>query len=110
MYIAREGVAVTDLFRRPGNPQSIKKIIADLEAGRTINWTEYNFYTLANIAKRFLLKIDGGILGEKAEEELIKSLDIDDISVRYIHMNSYASVTACIAFALPLLTTIFLKG
>ncbi|VDM03784.1 unnamed protein product [Schistocephalus solidus] len=83
IYIAREGVAVTDLFRRPGNPRSIKKVIADLEAGRPVCWTNYDFYTLANIAKRFLLRVDGGILGEAAENALIESLDIPDIDARY---------------------------
>ncbi|VDD83541.1 unnamed protein product [Mesocestoides corti] len=86
VYIAREGVAVTDLFRRPGNLQSIKKIIADLESGRPINWTDYNFYTLANIAKRFLLHIEGGILGEEAEEALLKALEIPDIDARNAQM------------------------
>ncbi|VDN15191.1 unnamed protein product [Dibothriocephalus latus] len=87
VYIAREGVAVTDLFRRPGNPRSIKKVIADLEAGRPICWTNYDFYTLANIAKRFLLHLDGGILGEAAENALIESLDVPDIDSRYAIMH-----------------------
>ncbi|KAL7058689.1 hypothetical protein AAHC03_012869 [Spirometra sp. Aus1] len=88
VYIAREGVAVTDLFRRPGNPRSIKKVIADLEAGRPVCWTNYDFYTLANIAKRFLLHVDGGILGEAAENALIESLDIPDIDARYAAMHT----------------------
>ncbi|CAH8614597.1 unnamed protein product [Schistosoma intercalatum] len=82
VYIAREGVAVTDLFRRPGNQQDMKKIISDLEAGRPIRWTDYNFYTLANIAKRYLLHIEGGILGPESEEKLLSTLDIPDDQAR----------------------------
>ncbi|KAH8863264.1 Rho GTPase-activating protein 20 [Schistosoma japonicum] len=88
VYIAREGVAVTDLFRRPGNPQDMKKIISDLEAGRPIKWTDYNFYTLANIAKRYLLHIEGGILGPESEEKLLSTLDIPDDQARIEAMHS----------------------
>ncbi|CAL8097207.1 unnamed protein product [Calicophoron daubneyi] len=88
VYIAREGVAVTDLFRRPGNPQDMKKIIADLEAGRLVVWPNYNFYTLANIAKRYLLHIQGGVLGTAAEERLLSTLDIADDQARIEAMHS----------------------
>lgn len=90
VYTAREGVTVTDLFRRPGNIQCIKKIIADLEAGIPVNWKEYNFYTLANLAKRFLLCIDGGLLGKESEQALIDCLEIPDIDERNARMKSYA--------------------
>ncbi|KAL5967544.1 Rho GTPase-activating protein 20 [Taenia solium] len=105
VYIAREGVAVTDLFRRPGNIQSIKKIVSDLESGRLINWTDYNFYTLANIAKRFLLHVEGGILGEEAEEALIEALDIPDIDVRNAQMKSI--ITSQPKMVQQLLTLLF---
>ncbi|KAH9280798.1 Rho GTPase-activating protein 20 [Echinococcus granulosus] len=105
VYIAREGVAVTDLFRRPGNIQSIKKIVSDLESGRPINWTDYNFYTLANIAKRFLLHIEGGILGEEAEEALIEALDIPDIDARNAQMKSI--ITSQPKMVQQLLTLLF---
>ncbi|KAF5395268.1 hypothetical protein PHET_12477 [Paragonimus heterotremus] len=82
VYIARDGVAVTDLFRRPGNPQDMKKIIAELEAGHMVNWRDYNFYTLANIAKRYLLHIEGGILGSQAENYLIEMLESQDDQAR----------------------------
>ncbi|KAF6778242.1 hypothetical protein AHF37_01711 [Paragonimus kellicotti] len=88
VYIARDGVAVTDLFRRPGNPQDMKKIIAELEAGRMVNWREYNFYTLANIAKRYLLHIEGGILGSQAENYLIEMLESQDDQARIEAMHS----------------------
>ncbi|KAF7260980.1 hypothetical protein EG68_01741 [Paragonimus skrjabini miyazakii] len=88
VYIARDGVAVTDLFRRPGNPQDMKKIIAELEAGRMVNWREYNFYTLANIAKRYLLHIEGGILGRQAENYLIEMLESQDDQARIEAMHS----------------------
>ncbi|VDK22895.1 unnamed protein product, partial [Taenia asiatica] len=105
VYIAREGVAVTDLFRRPGNIQSIKKIVSDLESGRLINWTDYNFYTLANIAKRFLLHVEGGILGEEAEEALIEALDIPDIDARNAQMKSI--ITSQPKMVQQLLTLLF---
>ncbi|KAA3673088.1 Rho GTPase-activating protein 20, partial [Paragonimus westermani] len=88
VYIARDGVAVTDLFRRPGNPQDMKKIIAELEAGHMVNWREYNFYTLANIAKRYLLHIEGGILGRQAENYLIEMLESQDDQARIEAMHS----------------------
>lgn len=75
-------MAVTDLFRRPGNPQDMKKIIGDLEAGRPVAWSDYNFYTLANIAKRYLLHIEGGILGRDSEEKLLSTLDLPDDQAR----------------------------
>ncbi|VDL19843.1 unnamed protein product [Hymenolepis diminuta] len=88
VYIAREGVTVTDLFRRPGNIQSIKRIISDLEAGVPVNWMDYNFYTLANLAKRFLLNIDGGLLGKESEMALLDALDIIDLDARSARMKS----------------------
>ncbi|KAL3320729.1 hypothetical protein Ciccas_000598 [Cichlidogyrus casuarinus] len=78
VYIAREGVAVNDLFRRPGNPKDMKIILSDLQSGKKINWHDYNFYTLANVSKKFLLNIEGGILGPVAEKALIRSLDLPD--------------------------------
>ncbi|VEL29077.1 unnamed protein product [Protopolystoma xenopodis] len=96
VFIAREGVAVTDLFRRPGNPQDMKKIISDLESCRVINWTDYNFYTLANIAKRFLLYVDGGLLGAAAEEALLNTLDLPDDQSRIeaMHRQAFSISTA----------------
>ncbi|CAH8611570.1 unnamed protein product [Heterobilharzia americana] len=66
----------------------MKKIISDLEAGRPIKWTDYNFYTLANIAKRYLLHIEGGILGPESEEKLLSTLDIPDDQARIEAMHS----------------------
>lgn len=73
---------MSDLFRRPGNPQDLKRITADLQAGRPIQWTEYNFYTLANIAKRYLLHVDGGIFGPKNEAQMLSVLDLPDDETR----------------------------
>lgn len=78
VYIAREGVAVTDLFRRPGNPGDMKLIMKRLGEGRVIQWTDYNFYTLANVSKKFLLAIPGGVFGTENENELLQCLEIPD--------------------------------
>lgn len=55
--------------------------------GRKVNWTDYNFYTLANIAKRYLLHIQGGILGVEAEERLLSTLNIQDDQTRIEEMH-----------------------
>ena len=87
IYIAREGVAVTDLFRRPGNTQYIKRVMRQLKSGEDVDWSKYNFYTLANIAKRYLLQIDKGILGEEIEHQLIATLDLPDDQTRIESMS-----------------------
>ena len=51
MYIARDGVTTTDLFRRPGNPNDLKHIVKRLNDGRDIDYANYNFYTLASVIK-----------------------------------------------------------
>ena len=51
MYIAKEGVTTTDLFRRPGNPTDAKVIIKKLSEGREVVFGNYNFYTLASVVK-----------------------------------------------------------
>ncbi len=51
VYIAQEGVATTDLFRRPGNPNDAKVIMKKLTEGKEVTFTNYNFYTLASIVK-----------------------------------------------------------
>ncbi|XP_074660594.1 uncharacterized protein LOC141913052 [Tubulanus polymorphus] len=78
VIIARDGMSTNDLFRRPGNPTDMKKIMKKMEEGKPIIWTEYNFYTLANVVKKFLLRIPGGIFGRDVEDELLSTLDITD--------------------------------
>lgn len=51
MYIAREGVSVVNLFRRPGNPKEISAVIEALQRGRPFAVTDYSFYALANVVK-----------------------------------------------------------
>ena len=51
VMIARDGMSTNDLFRRPGNPQDMKKILRRLSTGRPVHWKDYNFYTLANVVK-----------------------------------------------------------
>ena len=51
VYIAKEGVTTTDLFRRPGNPNDSKLIMKRLAEGKEVVFTNYNFYTLASVLK-----------------------------------------------------------
>ena len=51
VYIAKEGVTTTDLFRRPGNPTDAKIIIKRLSEGKEVYFGNYNFYTLASVVK-----------------------------------------------------------
>jgi len=76
IYIAQEGVTTTDLFRRPGNTNDAKMIMKSLAEGKRINLTNYNFYTLATVVKKFLLKIPGGVFGEAVEVKLLQVLNL----------------------------------
>ena len=51
VYIAREGVSVVNLFRRPGNPKEINAVIEALQRGRPFAVSDYSFYALANVVK-----------------------------------------------------------
>lgn len=65
---------------------------------------DYNFYTLANLAKRFLLNIDGGLLGKESEMALLDTLDIIDLDARSARMKSYVfSATFVSLFYLPIM-------
>ncbi|PAA90492.1 hypothetical protein BOX15_Mlig013560g1 [Macrostomum lignano] len=76
IHIARDGVAVCDLFRRPGNPVQMRKIIKCLAEGRPVDWSDYNFWTVANVAKKFLLAIPDGVFGKTGEATLLGALDV----------------------------------
>lgn len=49
--MSEEGVTVPDIFRRPGNTSEQKKLIKKLAEGRSVNFSDYNFYTLASVIK-----------------------------------------------------------
>ena len=51
MYVAREGVATSDLFRRPGSHTDLKLIVRRLAEGSPVQLSDYNFYTLASVIK-----------------------------------------------------------
>ncbi|VDL89951.1 unnamed protein product [Schistocephalus solidus] len=70
-FLARQGVHVTDLFRRPGNITQMKTISSQLAVGEPVDWSIYNIYTVANVAKRFLLSVPGGLLGDQNERKLL---------------------------------------
>ncbi|XP_076466313.1 uncharacterized protein LOC143297743 isoform X2 [Babylonia areolata] len=76
VYIAKEGVATADVFRRPGNPNDIRRIVKRLSEGKQVIYTNYSFYTLASVVKKFLLKTPGGVLTEEGEETLLQVLTL----------------------------------
>ncbi|KAK7108664.1 hypothetical protein V1264_016354 [Littorina saxatilis] len=76
VYIAKEGVATADVFRRPGNPNDIRRIVKRLSEGKQVIYTNYSFYTLASVVKKFLLKTPGGVLTEDGEEVLLHVLTL----------------------------------
>ncbi|CAH1800114.1 unnamed protein product [Owenia fusiformis] len=82
-YIATEGMTVSDLFRRPGNPIDVKTVSFKLAEGKPVDFTEYNFYTLASVVKKFLLKLPGGIFGEDTEQDLLSVLDLSHTLQKY---------------------------
>ncbi|PAA80726.1 hypothetical protein BOX15_Mlig013813g2 [Macrostomum lignano] len=82
VHVARDGVAVNDLFRRPGNPGDMKRIIRCLGEGRPIDWRDYNYWTAANVAKKFLLAIPDGVFGRDGEAALLAAIDQPDRAVR----------------------------
>jgi len=91
VYIAQEGVTTTDLFRRGGNPTDLKLIMKRLTEGKQIEFTNYNFYTLASVIKKFLLKIPGGVLGPSVEQKLLGVLELDNRMEQYDTIHSIIS-------------------
>ncbi|KAF7261771.1 hypothetical protein EG68_02379 [Paragonimus skrjabini miyazakii] len=75
VYLARQGVHSSDLFRRPGNINQMKQILHRFGTGDTVDWDEYNVYTVANVAKKLLLSIPGGLFGPDGEAELLATAD-----------------------------------
>ncbi|XP_052823671.1 uncharacterized protein LOC106870372 isoform X1 [Octopus bimaculoides] len=89
VYIAKEGVTTTDLFRRPGNPYDTRRIVKRLEEGKPVIFTNYNFYTLASVVKKFLLKLPGGIFTPSGEEKLLEVLNMSEYSDQCQHVNQF---------------------
>ncbi|XP_064618155.1 uncharacterized protein LOC135482216 [Liolophura sinensis] len=75
-YIAKEGVTTMDLFRRPGNPNDLRRIVKRLSEGKPVILSNYNFYTLASVVKKFLLRIPEGVFGPEGEERLLQVLSL----------------------------------
>ena len=51
MYVAKEGVNTVDIFRRPGNPSDIRRVVKRLSEGKPVIFSNYSFYTLASVIK-----------------------------------------------------------
>lgn len=56
-YMSEGGVTVPDIFRRPGNTAEQKKLIKKLTEGKHVNFSDYNFYTLASVIKVSLINM-----------------------------------------------------
>ncbi|XP_013385134.1 rho GTPase-activating protein 20 isoform X2 [Lingula anatina] len=89
VVLAREGVASTNIFRKPGNPTDLKRIVKRLAEGKQIITSNYNFYTLSSVLKKFLLKIPGGVFGEEGEGLLLQAMEIPDTMERYEKIHKY---------------------
>ncbi|XP_005108259.1 dentin sialophosphoprotein isoform X2 [Aplysia californica] len=76
VFIAKEGVATADVFRRPGNPNDTRRIVKRLTEGKQVIYSNYSFYTLASVVKKFLLKIPGGVFTPEGEEQLLQVLTL----------------------------------
>ena len=51
VYVAKEGVNTVDIFRRPGNPSDIRRVVKRLSEGKPVIFSNYSFYTLASVIK-----------------------------------------------------------
>lgn len=91
VYISREGVTVRDIFRRSGNNSDVKRLMRRLSEGKPTNFTEYSFYTLASVVKKFLLGIPGGIFGVDAEDKLLLILKLTNHFERFEYVNKIIS-------------------
>ncbi|CAL8076107.1 unnamed protein product [Calicophoron daubneyi] len=78
VYLAQQGVHVNDLFRRPGNISQMKCILQSFTNGEPIDWTKYNVYTVANVAKKILLTVPGGLFGPSGEADLLATADLPE--------------------------------
>lgn len=69
MYIAREGVATSDLFRRPGSHTDLKLIVRRLAEGCPVQLSDYNFYTLASVIKVIMSSVYGSQFSSKVDKD-----------------------------------------
>lgn len=89
VYVAKEGVNTVDIFRRPGNPSDIRRVVKRLSEGKPVIFSNYSFYTLASVIKRFLISIPGGVFTEEGEELLLKVLTIGHKMEQYDAIHDY---------------------
>ena len=70
-----EGFSYTDLFRLSDNNSDVKTIIGLMENGAAIEWDRFHIYTLANVLKRFLMRLPNGLFTKKGEMKLLRTLN-----------------------------------
>uniref|UniRef100_A0A1I8GL82 Rho-GAP domain-containing protein n=1 Tax=Macrostomum lignano TaxID=282301 RepID=A0A1I8GL82_9PLAT len=80
--LARDFASVPDLFRRPGNPGDVKRIIHCMTRGVCVDLEGdccgVSHFTLANVAKKFLLALPDGLFGSDGEAVLLSVDDLTD--------------------------------
>lgn len=105
VYVAREGLNTRDIFRRPGNPNDTRRVVKRLSEGKPVIFSNYSFYTLASVIKKFLLSIPGGVFSPEGEEALLKTLTIGHKMEQYDAIHDY--VTSCSPALQQLLSLLF---
>ncbi|KAH3739007.1 uncharacterized protein LOC127851283 isoform X2 [Dreissena polymorpha] len=89
VYVAREGLNTRDIFRRPGNPNDTRRVVKRLSEGKPVIFSNYSFYTLASVVKKFLLSIPGGVFSPEGEEVLLRTLTIGHKMEQYDSIHDY---------------------
>lgn len=105
VYIAREGLNTRDIFRRPGNPNDTRRVVKRLSEGKPVIFSNYSFYTLASVVKKFLLSMPGGVFSPEGEETLLKTLTIGHKMEQYDAIHDY--ITSCSPAHQQLLSLLF---
>ncbi|XP_060558916.1 T-cell activation Rho GTPase-activating protein-like isoform X2 [Ruditapes philippinarum] len=105
VYVAREGLNTRDIFRRPGNPNDTRRVVKRLSEGKPVIFSNYSFYTLASVIKKFLLSIPEGVFSPEGEESLLKTLTIGHKMEQYDAIHDY--ITSCSPAHQQLLSLLF---
>lgn len=53
-YLTNKGLKSDGIFRRSPNQESLSKIISEIDARNTVNYEDYDVYTLASVLKEFV--------------------------------------------------------
>ncbi|OON21430.1 RhoGAP domain protein [Opisthorchis viverrini] len=102
VYLAQQGGHVNDMFRRPGNITQMRQILQEFTSGNPVNWSDYNVYTVANVAKKLLLSIPDGLFGVRGEALLLStasgsscSTEVDELLDPVLSSRSVVAESHC---------------